>query len=75
METALAALGRDPEQLSIQYEMDKLTFDWQQHESAFVSAQLNQQFVAKAYAQTENETALKRHEETSQKKVPFNTTG
>ncbi len=72
--STLTSLMRDPEQLSIQYETDKLTYDWRQYEAACVSAQRNQQFVAQVYAQMESETAPKEPDpKVKSEYVPFNT--
>lgn len=75
LDTALAALNRDPKQITNQYETDKLSFDWRQNETAIASAQLNQQFVAKAYVRAEMDSAGKQSAESDLPKSSFNTSG
>ena len=75
MDIALAALQRDPKQISIQYETDKLSFDWRKQFSDLEAEQSNLQFLVKEYVSTENlATAKKPAVEKPAGSTPFNVT-
>ncbi len=74
MDAALASLQRDPKQISIQYETDKLTFDWRQQEPALASTQLSLEFVAKEYVRAQSITGGKTPSEGEKSTVSFNVT-
>jgi len=72
LDLAVTALQRDPSQISIQYETDKLSFEWRQRESALVSSQLNLEFVAKEYVRAQAITEGKLLADGTRSNLSFN---